>query len=75
MIWWMKRNLMVIGAVLSAFFIALTKAFTLGKKIEQQKQTEKILKSATTRLEIENEVNKKSDTDVRAELSSWLRGK
>ncbi|ATP12891.1 hypothetical protein BHOIPH791_09340 [Bartonella henselae] len=75
MIWWMKRNLIVTSAVLAAFFMALAKAFTLGKKIEQQKQTEKTLKSATTRLEIENEVNKKSDADVRAELSSWLRDK
>ncbi|OLL46993.1 hypothetical protein [Bartonella henselae] len=75
MIWWMKRNLIITSAVLAAFFMALAKAFTLGKKIEQQKQTEKTLKSATTRLEIENEVNKKSDADVRAELSSWLRDK
>ncbi|WP_019221200.1 hypothetical protein [Bartonella senegalensis] len=75
MIWWLKKNLMVTGAVLTAFFMALAKAFTLGKKIEQQKQTEQTLKSATTRLEIENEVNKKSDADVRAELSNWLRDK
>ncbi|UJM43274.1 hypothetical protein KAE73_00220 [Bartonella henselae] len=59
----------------SRFFMALAKAFTLGKKAEQQKQTEKTLKAATTRLEVENEVNQKSDTDVRAALSRWLRNK
>ncbi|WP_019222765.1 hypothetical protein [Bartonella rattaustraliani] len=73
MIWRIKKNLMLTGAALSAFFIALIKAFTLGKKLEQQKQTEKTLKSATTRLEVENEVNQKNDTDVRVELSHWLR--
>ncbi len=57
------------------FFIALARAFTLGKKAEQQKQTEKALKAATTRMEVENEINQKSDTDVRAALSDWLRDK
>ncbi|WP_375630023.1 MULTISPECIES: hypothetical protein [unclassified Bartonella] len=75
MILWMKRNLLLIGAALAAFFMALAKAFTLGKKAEQQKQTEKTLKAATTRLEVENEVNQKSDTDVRTALSRWLRDK
>ncbi|WP_375642483.1 MULTISPECIES: hypothetical protein [unclassified Bartonella] len=75
MILWMKRNLMITGAALAAFFIALARAFTLGKKAEQQKQTEKALKVAITRLEVENEINKKSDADVRAALSDWLRNK
>ncbi|WP_273791683.1 MULTISPECIES: hypothetical protein [unclassified Bartonella] len=75
MILWMKRNLMVIGAALAAFFMALAKAFTLGKKAEQQKQTEKTLEAATTRLEVENEINQKSDADVRAALSDWLHDK
>ncbi|EJF87315.1 MULTISPECIES: hypothetical protein [Bartonella] len=73
MILWMKKNLMLTGAALAAFFIVLAKAFTLGKKAEQQKQTENILQTATARLEVENEVNKKSDADVRAALSDWLR--
>lgn len=73
MILWIKKNLLLTGAALAALFMALSKAFTLGKKIEQQKQTEKTLKAAKTRLEIENEVNKKSDADVRTELSDWLR--
>ncbi|PIT67904.1 hypothetical protein [Bartonella tribocorum] len=72
---WVKKNLMITGAALTAFFIALTKAFTLGKKLEQQKQTEKMLKSSTTRLEVENEINQKSDPDVRAALTHWLRNK
>ncbi|WP_144754487.1 MULTISPECIES: hypothetical protein [Bartonella] len=72
---WMKKNLMITGAALTAFFIALAKAFRLGKEIEQQKQTEKILKSSTTRLEVENEINQKSDADVRAALNHWLRDK
>ncbi|WP_375696732.1 hypothetical protein [Bartonella sp. AC70YNML] len=75
MILWMKRNLLLIGAALAAFFMALAIAFTLGKKAEQQKQTEKTLKAATTRLEVESEVNQKSDADVRAALSDWLRDK
>ncbi|CAK00936.1 hypothetical protein [Bartonella tribocorum] len=75
MILWMKRNLLLTGAALAALFIALAKAFTLGKKAEQQKQTEKTLKATTTRLEVENEVNQKSDADVRAALSRWLRDK
>ncbi|MBB5074535.1 hypothetical protein HNQ69_001687 [Bartonella callosciuri] len=66
---------MVKGAALATFFMALARAFTLGKKVQQQKQTEKALKTATTRLEVENEINKKSDADVRAALSNWLRNK
>ncbi|EJF80052.1 hypothetical protein [Bartonella doshiae] len=75
MIWWMKKNLIVIVAAFAAFFMALAKAFTFGKASEQKKQTENTLKVATTRLEIENEVNGKNDTDVRTELSHWLRDK
>ncbi|UTO28198.1 hypothetical protein [Bartonella harrusi] len=75
MILWMKKNLMLTGAALAAFFMILAKAFVLGKKTEQQKQTEKTLKTATTRLEVENEINQKSDADVRADLSHWLRDK
>ncbi|AGF76391.1 hypothetical protein [Bartonella vinsonii] len=75
MMWWIKKNLMVTSAALAAFFMALARAFTLGKKAEQQKQTEKTLKAATTRLEVENEINKKSDDNVRNALSHWLRNK
>ncbi|WP_375621580.1 MULTISPECIES: hypothetical protein [unclassified Bartonella] len=75
MMWWLKKNLMITGAALTAFFIALAKAFTLGKKVEQQKQIEKTLKSSTTRLEVENAINQKSDADVRAALTHWLRDK
>ncbi|WP_273789644.1 hypothetical protein [Bartonella sp. ML70XJBT] len=75
MMFWMKKNLLLTGAALAAFFMALAKAFTLGKKSEQQKQTEKTLKAATTRLEVENEVTQKSDADVRTALSRWLRDK
>ncbi|AQX17946.1 MULTISPECIES: hypothetical protein [Bartonella] len=57
----------------SRFFIALVRAFRLGKKTEQQKQTETLIKRAITRLEIENEVNKQSDGDVRSDLSQWVR--
>ncbi|GAA4668818.1 hypothetical protein [Bartonella pachyuromydis] len=75
MMLWMKKNLLLTGAALAAFFMALAKAFTFGKKSEQQKQTEKTLKAAKTRLEVENEVNQKSDADVRTALSRWLRNK
>lgn len=75
MMGWLKKNLTITGAVLTAIFIALAKAFTLGKKLEQQKQTEQTLKSSTTRLEVENEINQKSDPDVRAALTHWLRHK
>ncbi|WP_019220292.1 hypothetical protein [Bartonella florencae] len=75
MMLWMKRNLLLTGAALAAFFMALAKAFMLGKKAEQQKQIEKTLKAAKTRLEVENEVNQKTDADVRTALSRWLRNK
>ncbi|WP_074381077.1 hypothetical protein [Bartonella doshiae] len=73
MILYIKKYLTVIATILAAFFIALVKAFSLGKKAEQKKQTEKALNTAKTRIEIENEINKKSDASVRTELSSWLR--
>lgn len=72
---WVKKNLTITGVVLTAIFITLAKSFMLGKKIEQQKQTEKMLKSSTTRLEVENEINQKSDPDVRTALTHWLRTK
>ncbi|EJF86895.1 hypothetical protein MCY_00545 [Bartonella rattimassiliensis 15908] len=56
-----------------SFFVALVKAFFLEKKVENQKQTNGTFKMATTRLEVENEVNKKSDANVRTKLSNWLR--
>ncbi|MCZ2203985.1 hypothetical protein [Bartonella sp. A05] len=74
MIQW-KQYLIVVFAALAAFFMTLTKIFYLGKKTEQQKQTDNALKAAITRLEVDNDINKKSDADVRTELSSWLRNK
>lgn len=74
MIFWFKRNLSLLLAALAVFLMALAKAFHLGKKSERQKQTEKALKTATTRFEVENEVNQKSDSGVRAALSRWVRG-
>ncbi|WP_208441943.1 hypothetical protein [Bartonella raoultii] len=73
MIFWFKRNLSLLLAALAVFFIALAKAFQLGKKSERQKQTEHSLKTATSRFEVENEVNKKSDAAVRSALSRWMR--
>ncbi|EJF87991.1 hypothetical protein ME1_00955 [Bartonella vinsonii subsp. arupensis OK-94-513] len=55
--------------------MALAKAFYLGKKSGRHKQTENALKTAMRRLEVENEVNQKSDAGVRSELSRWVRGK
>lgn len=75
MIFWFKRNLSVLLAALAVFFMALAKAFHLGKKSERHKQTERALKTATTRFEVENEVNQKTDAGVRSALSRWVRGK
>ncbi|MBX4336601.1 hypothetical protein [Bartonella raoultii] len=73
MILWIKKYLTLITTVFVTFFMALAKAFFLGKKSEQQKQMKKNLETAKTRLEVENEINKKSDAGVRTELSNWLR--
>ncbi|ALE03522.1 hypothetical protein [Bartonella ancashensis] len=70
---WLKEYFLVILAALAAFFMAFMKAFYTGKETEQHKQTEHALKMAVTRIEVENEINRKSDADVRAELSQWLR--
>ncbi|AGF76236.1 hypothetical protein BVtw_10660 [Bartonella vinsonii subsp. berkhoffii str. Tweed] len=59
----------------SRFFYDFSKSFYPWKKVEQQKQIENALKTAKTRLEVENEINQKSDADVRAALSDWLRDK
>ncbi|MCZ2158813.1 hypothetical protein NPX99_05955 [Bartonella sp. 220] len=75
MIFWFKKYYLMFTAALAVFFMALAKAFYLGKRSEQHKQTENALKTAMRRLEVENEVNQKSDGDVRAELSRWVRGK
>ncbi len=37
MIWSMKKNFLLIMAAFAAFFMALVKAFSLGKNAEQQK--------------------------------------
>lgn len=73
MILWIKKYFAITIAILAAFFVALARAFFLGKKVERQKQTEEAYKVATTRLEVENEINQKSDADVRNKLSDWLR--
>ncbi|WP_455475498.1 hypothetical protein [Bartonella sp. B17] len=75
MMWWMRKNFMFIMAALAAFFMSIAKAFYFGKKVEQQKQIKKALEAAVTRLEVENEINKKSDADVRADLTKWVRDK
>ncbi|QEE11602.1 hypothetical protein [Bartonella krasnovii] len=73
MILWIKKYLTTTSAIIAAFFIALAKAFFLGKKVEKQKQTKEAFNTAKTRLEVENEINKKSDADVRNKLSNWMR--
>lgn len=75
MIFWFKRNLSLLLAALAGILMVFAKAFHLGKKSERQKQTEKALKTASTRFEVENEVNQKSDRGVRSSLSRWLRDK
>ncbi|EYS91995.1 hypothetical protein X471_00276 [Bartonella bacilliformis str. Heidi Mejia] len=50
--------------------MALAKVFDLGKKAEQHQQTERALKIAKIRLEVENEINRKSNADVRATFCS-----
>ncbi|XAM20494.1 hypothetical protein AAJP84_06740 [Bartonella schoenbuchensis] len=59
----------------AALFEILMNVCQIGKKVEQHKQTEESLKVATTRLKIEDEINKKSDDNVRSDLSNWLRDK
>ncbi|MFT4450627.1 hypothetical protein [Bartonella bacilliformis] len=66
---------MITLASLAAFFMALAKVFDLGKKAEQHQQTERALEMAVRRLEVENEINRKSDADVRSDLSQWVRYK
>ncbi|WP_455482643.1 hypothetical protein V4P56_03480 [Bartonella sp. B35(2025)] len=75
MMWWMRKNFMFIMAALAAFFMAIAKAFYLGKYAEKQKQIKKALEAAARRLKVENEINKKSDADVRADLTKWVRDK
>ncbi|ATP12572.1 hypothetical protein BHOIPH791_12350 [Bartonella henselae] len=75
MIFWFKRHLFLVMMALAVFFMVLARAFQLGKKSEQYKKTEYALKTATTRLEVENEINQKSDVDVRTDLFNWLRNK
>lgn len=65
----------MIMTALAVFFMSLAKAFHLGRKAEKHKQIDDALKTAATRLEVENEVNRKGDSDVRAELSRWVRSK
>ncbi|WP_425277457.1 hypothetical protein [Bartonella queenslandensis] len=65
----------MITTALAVFFMALARAFYLGKKSERQKQRENALKAASTRFEVENEVNQKSDRGVRCALSRWVRDK
>ncbi|WP_425351712.1 hypothetical protein [Bartonella bacilliformis] len=72
---WLKEYFLITLASLAAFFMALAKVFDLGKKAEQHQQTERALKIAKTRLKVENEINRKSDADVRADLSQWVRNK
>nr|WP_236829019.1 hypothetical protein [Bartonella schoenbuchensis] len=59
----------------AALFEILMNVCQIGKKVEQHKQTEEALKAAKTRLKIEDEINKKSDDNVRSDLSNWLRDK
>ncbi len=57
----------------SSFSYSFSESLFPWKKVEKQKQTNEAFKIAKTRLEVENEINKKSDADVRTKLSNWLR--
>ncbi|MBB4077390.1 sensor domain CHASE-containing protein [Bartonella fuyuanensis] len=75
MIFGFKRKLSFLFTALAVFLMSLVKVFQLGKRSERQKQTERALKTAIIRFEVENEVNRKSDVGVRCALSRWVRGK
>ncbi|WP_033313212.1 hypothetical protein, partial [Bartonella rattaustraliani] len=66
MIFWFKKYSLKMTTALAVFFMALSRAFYLGRKAEQDKQVEGALKTARTRFEIENEVNRKDDNGVRS---------
>ncbi|EYS91007.1 hypothetical protein X471_01142 [Bartonella bacilliformis str. Heidi Mejia] len=72
---WLKEYFLITLASLAAFFMALAKVFDLGKKAEQHQQTERALEMAVRRLEVENEINRKSNADVRSALFQWVRNK
>ncbi|AQX30831.1 hypothetical protein [Bartonella schoenbuchensis] len=71
----MQKYLAIILDASAALFEILMNVCQIGKKVEQHKQTEEALKAAKTRLKIEDEINKKSDDNVRSDLSNWLRDK
>ncbi|ENN92714.1 hypothetical protein BBbe_01890 [Bartonella bovis 91-4] len=71
----MKKYLEIILDASAALLEIFANVCQIGKKVEQHKQTEDPLKATTTRLEIENEINKKHDDDVHSDLSEWVRKK
>ncbi|WP_370931906.1 hypothetical protein [Bartonella sp. DGB1] len=70
----MKKYLYIAGAVITAFFVALAKAFKLGQQDQQNKQDKETLKSIGIRQKVENDINKKSDDNIRDSLRKWVRG-
>ncbi|ALE03444.1 hypothetical protein [Bartonella ancashensis] len=66
---WLKEYFLITLAAFAAFFMAFMKAFYTGKETEQHKQTERASEMAVRQLEVENEINRKSDADVHSALS------
>ena len=58
----------VVGALLAIFG-----ANRMGANGERRKQAEKRAETAQEAREIDDEVNKAGDADVRADLSGWMR--
>ena len=53
----MKKYLIIITAALSAFFMALLKALSLGEKYAEQRKDHEDLQAAIKRLEVEDGIN------------------
>lgn len=69
----LRRYLVIIITTITAIGLSLLRAFSLGKQQEQAKQNKAALDASINRQEIEDEINKSDDANIRADLSSWVR--
>lgn len=77
LIWFMgTRTGRIMGAItaaLAAFFIAVFKAFSVGKAAEKLEQNKASLGAYKTREHIDDDVAKMDETCARDELSRWMQ--
>lgn len=69
----MKKYFIAFVIFFSTAIITILKVFRMGQHYQRNKQDKKSLKAIETSKQVQNEINAKSDANIRDSLSKWVR--